>query len=127
MVMTEQLEKIALEAEQTQVVRDWEEDFKHENGNYFNICHGCGNQFIGHKRRIICKACAKPDRNAQVEQASVGHEDTERLNYLLKSGQIVIEVNGEYFTYNHTSGRSGPAKETPRAAIDASMDEKGGA
>lgn len=62
-----------------------------------------------------------------VEQTNTGHEDTERLNHLIKSGRIVLEVNGEYFTYNHTSGRSGPSMATPRAAIDASMDEKGGA
>ena len=62
-----------------------------------------------------------------VEQATASHEDTERLNYLIKSGRTLIESKGWFFTYNHTSGRSGPAKETPRAAIDASMDKKGGA
>lgn len=61
------------------------------------------------------------------EQTNTGHEDTERLNYLIKSGRTLIESKGWFFTYNHTSGRSGPAKETPRAAIDASMDEKGSA
>lgn len=52
-------------------------------------------------------------------ELSHAHEDTERLNYLIKSRRIVLESNGEYFTYNHTSGRSGPAMATPRAAIDA--------
>lgn len=37
---------------------DWEEDFPHENGNYSNICKFCGNEFTGHKRRIVCKVCA---------------------------------------------------------------------
>lgn len=71
-----------------------------------------------------------PIATPATEQANTSHEDTERLNYLIKSWRIVLEVNGEYFTYNHTSGRSGPAKATPRAAIDASMNgqgnEKGG-
>lgn len=36
---------------------DFEEDFKHENGNYQNYCRYCSNHFLGHKRRIICKRC----------------------------------------------------------------------
>lgn len=40
--------------------RNWPEDFSHENGNYFNECMGCGEQFIGHKRRPYCKVCATP-------------------------------------------------------------------
>jgi hypothetical protein len=39
--------------------RNFTEDFKHENGNYENICHTCGNRFLGHKRRITCKECLK--------------------------------------------------------------------
>lgn len=38
--------------------RDWTEDFAQENGQYVNKCVGCGNQFLGHKRRITCKRCA---------------------------------------------------------------------
>lgn len=38
--------------------RDWLEDAKHENGNYECRCHQCGMFFIGHKRRVTCKACA---------------------------------------------------------------------
>lgn len=38
--------------------RDWTEDFSHENGNYLNPCIVCGNDFFGHKRRVICKVCA---------------------------------------------------------------------
>ena len=37
--------------------RDWQEDFKHENGNYQNECSQCHKWFMGHKRRVICKAC----------------------------------------------------------------------
>lgn len=39
--------------------RDWPEDFSHENGNYTNRCRHCGHDFIGHKRRVVCKACDK--------------------------------------------------------------------
>jgi len=39
--------------------RDWPEDFSHENGNYVCICSVCKNTFCGHKRRLICKECAK--------------------------------------------------------------------
>ena len=36
---------------------DWEEDFSHENGNYECHCCICGRTFIGHKRRVTCRAC----------------------------------------------------------------------
>jgi hypothetical protein len=42
------------------VGKDWTEDFARENGQYFCKCGNCGCQFIGHKRRIICKACSIP-------------------------------------------------------------------
>lgn len=38
---------------------DWLEDAKHENGNYYCTCSICGGAFTGHKRRVICKKCAK--------------------------------------------------------------------
>ena len=41
--------------------RDWKEDFSHENGNYVNKCIECGNRFMGHKRRVICRSCSEPD------------------------------------------------------------------
>lgn len=37
--------------------RNWSEDFSHENGNYINTCCFCKLEFIGHKRKIICKRC----------------------------------------------------------------------
>ena len=36
---------------------DWPEDSLHENGNYQNLCVECGCTFIGHKRRVVCRAC----------------------------------------------------------------------
>lgn len=38
--------------------RDWPEDFSQENGNYSCTCHKCGEEFIGYKRRVICKLCS---------------------------------------------------------------------
>ena len=40
--------------------RDWTEDFAHENGNYMHRCRKCSEQFFGHKRRVVCKACTSP-------------------------------------------------------------------
>lgn len=38
-------------------LRDWPEDAAQENGKYYCICGRCGEQFLGHKRRGICKCC----------------------------------------------------------------------
>lgn len=38
---------------------DWPEDFDHENGMYSNTCACCGVEFMGHKRRVICRECSK--------------------------------------------------------------------
>lgn len=37
--------------------KDWTEDFKLENGNYTCTCYVCDSQFIGYKRRAICREC----------------------------------------------------------------------
>lgn len=37
--------------------KSYQEDFSHENGNYYCRCLRCENDFIGHKRRVICKEC----------------------------------------------------------------------
>lgn len=36
---------------------NWTEDFSYENGNYMNMCIRCDQEFLGHKRRVICKKC----------------------------------------------------------------------
>ena len=38
-------------------MKDWTEDFTHENGMYQNRCRTCNELFLGHKRRLICKEC----------------------------------------------------------------------
>ena len=40
--------------------RDWTEDASHENGSYQCRCITCGESFVGHKRRVVCRACWKP-------------------------------------------------------------------
>lgn len=60
---------------------DWTEDSDHENGNYYNKCVGCGSDFIGHKRRNVCRKCvreaqAKYDAMTKEERAAF---DAERL------------------------------------------------
>lgn len=40
--------------------RDWTEDFAHDNGQYMNACSNCKHVFIGYKRRVVCKLCARP-------------------------------------------------------------------
>lgn len=48
---------------------NWTEDFPHENGNYQNKCRECGNEFLGHKRRVVCKLCfSKPTIIKQIEE-----------------------------------------------------------
>lgn len=36
---------------------DWPEDYELENGQYFCKCITCSADFIGHKRRHVCKRC----------------------------------------------------------------------
>lgn len=42
----------------TLVERSWPEDESHENGDYFNNCALCLRTFMGHKRRVVCRACS---------------------------------------------------------------------
>ena len=46
--------------------RSWPEDYSHENGHYFNTCCNCQRQFMGHKRRVVCKVCASPSAPGMV-------------------------------------------------------------
>ena len=38
--------------------RSWPEDYSHENGSYYNTCVHCLREFVGHKRRPVCRVCA---------------------------------------------------------------------
>jgi len=48
-------------------LRNWPEDFKHENGNYSNTCFFCFNEFIGYKRRSVCRVCETTTNNNDKE------------------------------------------------------------
>lgn len=37
--------------------KSFQEDYSHENGNYYCTCYKCKELFIGHKRRVVCKEC----------------------------------------------------------------------
>jgi len=37
--------------------KNWFEDFHLENGCYTNTCVHCKEEFLGHKRRPLCKEC----------------------------------------------------------------------
>jgi hypothetical protein len=47
------------EKTEVEALRNWTEDFAHENGQYLHFCSRCGWEFVGHKRRIVCKVCAE--------------------------------------------------------------------
>jgi len=67
---------------------NWKEDFGHENGNYENICIDCGDPFIGHKRRQVCKSCAYDSVKADLQR----HKDA-----LGRVGEKVSEFEGHSF------------------------------
>ena len=68
---------------------NWPEDAGHENGNYECRCSQCGTAFYGHKRRVVCRACAKP---APVVDAGnwIAADDVRRL-----TREIDVALNGE--------------------------------
>ena len=39
------------------VKKNWQSDYKFENGNYQCYCIKCKSQFMGNKRRLICREC----------------------------------------------------------------------
>lgn len=41
--------------------KNWPEDFDKENGCYINICSRCDSEFMGHKRRHLCRECNPPE------------------------------------------------------------------
>lgn len=53
---------------------DWPEDFTHENGNYQCRCSFCDRMFIGHKRRVICKACRSSQATPPTVDQPKGYE-----------------------------------------------------
>ncbi len=55
--------------------RDWRGDTSYENGNYLCRCCSCGEQFIGHKRRVTCRQCSNSkdaDEGQDMRLESIG-------------------------------------------------------
>lgn len=46
--------------------RSWPEDYSDENGQYIQTCLNCNRQFMGHKRRVVCRECVYPTRPPSV-------------------------------------------------------------
>lgn len=59
--------------------RDWTEDFAQENGNYTNLCRECRQYFLGHKRRIACKACTPAKAQGRAGSAVVRREGGDEI------------------------------------------------
>ncbi len=57
--------------------RSWPEDYKHENGNYQNLCCECGRMFNGYKRRVMCRVCSETP--AAPDQWTDADSDAARL------------------------------------------------
>ena len=68
---------------------DWPEDFPDENGSYLGKCFQCGNGFIGHKHRMICKLC--DDANKRKWDAMTEEEKTAAR---IKMAQAAADIFG---------------------------------
>jgi hypothetical protein len=66
--------------------RSYPEDADHENGNYFCECLECQRQFVGHKRRQVCKVCAAAPTPPQDDLAEV-KAYAEKLREALEAAQ----------------------------------------
>ena len=57
--------------------RNFPEDYKHENGCYSNICAVCANEFIGYKRRRVCKVCL--EANGKQDRKPLPREEVDNI------------------------------------------------
>jgi hypothetical protein len=77
--------------------KDWPEDWSHENGMYYCRCVHCSEQFIGYKRRVVCKECHTNLMAASDIMSGGGYEEStlekqrefaEQRNYALDEDSI---------------------------------------
>ena len=68
--------------------RDWQEDRRFENGQYFCKCLDCGETFIGHKRRLQCKSCAIKAMSNKILELE---EQVRRKDVLLSGAARALE------------------------------------
>ena len=74
--------------------RNYTEDYPHENGNYSIVCLECGEYFLGHKRRYLCKLCA----NEPAEKLDTLPE--EELDQIFRQG--IHKTYGIWLGSDHT-------------------------
>ena len=58
----------------TKPEKDWQEDWHRENGQYYCRCVHCKEQFIGYKRRVVCKECSTNLEKASTMMSDKGYE-----------------------------------------------------
>ena len=58
---------------------DWPEDAGQENGAYSCICADCGRMFVGHKRRVTCRACATRPKTHLADLVARLRDDIDEL------------------------------------------------
>ncbi len=76
--------------------RDFTEDFEHENGNYENICMTCGQHFIGHKQRILCRECTTASSYSQPKYHTFIH-DIDELKFFYDNILPPLDKTDVYF------------------------------
>lgn len=87
----------------THAERSWPEDSGHENGNYSNTCVQCLREFIGHKRRQVCKVCAATPSPAEQPKPAV--RASAELLAQFKAGRPLAHSLDDYW---RAPGREGP-------------------
>ena len=71
----------------TKPEKDWQEDWHHENGQYYCRCVHCKEQFIGYKRRVVCKECSTNLEKASTMMSDKGYEEGSLDNPTFKETQ----------------------------------------
>lgn len=111
---------------------DWLEDFALENGNYECSCFSCGRNFIGYKRRVVCKLCHEKYLAAFVSFTPDFDYEKEFYDVLLPSGEIIKHcwpnagVMNEVYHGVENSGRNFSAQDGVKIQLspDSPLYEK---
>ena len=93
----------------TTTKHDWPEDFDHDNGMYYCRCRKCNEQFIGYKRRIVCKSCQWDFTTEQLEcirlqfipEGKDASKETKDHNYNLRL--LCMKLGQERYKMTNTS------------------------
>ena len=111
-------------------IHNWEEDFSDENGKYHHVCSDCSTEFMGHKRRVCCKKCAK--RRGGIPVREITKEDCDRI--VDKALQMIEKTGADLSSKENRSEKhegdvsvgEDASKETglilPKSSIDTSVE-----